>query len=577
MKLIRLATDDEGIFRSAFGNDLVVEKDSKMALLNLTFETEYEVLNISSNNNTLTFKSDEQEAGTEKQVLLNSNIYTGSTYNTFLNNLLYNLNRAIAVDDLQNCMGSQFNIRDYNGKKRIEYRYSPFFNPCNMRLGGGSSQLNVMRFNEATLDVVTGSPPTSHTTISSSTTAVADRTNNMITSARLSNGNGMVIMRIRSSVDNGSGLEDNGVGLGVSKTDLPFAFEGAKNVDIPSNARDFEIRYNRPAENYVFIDDGGLEQTSSIAPQKVNGLADIVEHDTIYFVINDGKIEGGVLQMVTGVAKRQKFFEKFLGDADELYPYIYVRGASANISVDMFNYTLDPWVNQGFSNDADDAELDNDEEGWRFTGQDFSGAEFNAYSNSLLSATTGGNLFNGTGADEFPLPFPTNWQETKVTELTMHSDIWKFLGFNSGSEGYITEKIKIGVNPGVPFPQCWSWWLPQNSFVLTNSDNYIVESMSVPLDSYDASKVFYDNNNLLVYSNPSSDRLGRRKNILMTIPVNDNNNNLVEYETNTPIFISLNNAERLNLKNLNFRILDKNFKSIQQSGSTAIMTILIDN
>ena len=61
----------------------------------------------------------------------------------------------------------------------------------------------------------------------------------------------------------------------------------------------------------------------------------------------------------------------------------------------------------------------------------------------------------------------------------------------------------------------------------------------------------------------------------MTIPVNDNSNGLVEYEASTPVFIDINNAEEINAKNLNFRVLNKNFDSITQSGDTAIMTILI--
>ena len=97
--------------------------------------------------------------------------------------------------------------------------------------------------------------------------------------------------------------------------------------------------------------------------------------------------------------------------------------------------------------------------------------------------------------------------------------------------------------------------------------------MSLALDSYDASQVSYPNTGAIL--NPAVDKKGRRKNILMTIPVNDNSNNLVEYEASTPIFIDINNAETLNQKNLNFRILNKNFDPIEQSGNTAIMTILI--
>ena len=61
----------------------------------------------------------------------------------------------------------------------------------------------------------------------------------------------------------------------------------------------------------------------------------------------------------------------------------------------------------------------------------------------------------------------------------------------------------------------------------------------------------------------------------MTIPVNDNATGLVEFETNTPIFIDINNASRLNQKSLNFKILDLNFKEIKTNDNTSVITLLI--
>ena len=62
----------------------------------------------------------------------------------------------------------------------------------------------------------------------------------------------------------------------------------------------------------------------------------------------------------------------------------------------------------------------------------------------------------------------------------------------------------------------------------------------------------------------------------MTIPVNDNVTGTVEFETNTPIFIDINNAETINVKNMNFRLLRQDFSPIRQSDEKAIMTVLIE-
>ena len=105
-----------------------------------------------------------------------------------------------------------------------------------------------------------------------------------------------------------------------------------------------------------------------------------------------------------------------------------------------------------------------------------------------------------------------------------------------------------------------------------DSDNFLIESMTLPLDSYDASRVDYSSN---VDYNKETEKRGRRKNILQTIPVNDNTTGLVEYQTNTPIFIDINNKEKMNVKNLDFRILRKDFTPIDQSSEEALMTVLI--
>ncbi len=63
----------------------------------------------------------------------------------------------------------------------------------------------------------------------------------------------------------------------------------------------------------------------------------------------------------------------------------------------------------------------------------------------------------------------------------------------------------------------------------------------------------------------------------MTIPVEDvNNDSIIQYEASTPIYIDLLNSNRLNLRNLEFRILNRNFSEIE-TNDEATLTILIDS
>ena len=167
-------------------------------------------------------------------------------------------------------------------------------------------------------------------------------------------------------------------------------------------------------------------------------------------------------------------------------------------------------------------------------------------------------------------------------QQTLDSQIWNFLGYNLQFQSnppneQQSKNIKMGPNDG---RNCWNFWPALQEPRITLSDNFIVESMTVPLDSYDSSEVFYSNVRLADGSspiiNPKAAKKGRRKNILMTLPVNDNTSGLVEYESQNLIFIDIKNAEKLNLRNMDFRILDKSFNEIKQSGESAVMTILID-
>ena len=150
------------------------------------------------------------------------------------------------------------------------------------------------------------------------------------------------------------------------------------------------------------------------------------------------------------------------------------------------------------------------------------------------------------------------------SRLTLYNQVWSTLGFstNGKGSGNVSDEQDIGeAIIGV------ARWDAERLPLVKDSDNFLVVSDSLPLNSYDASTGGYSK---------ESQKIGKRKNILMTIPVNDNNSGLVEYESSTPIFIDINNASAVNQKNLNFRLLRSDFSPIVASDNErAIMTILI--
>ena len=113
-----------------------------------------------------------------------------------------------------------------------------------------------------------------------------------------------------------------------------------------------------------------------------------------------------------------------------------------------------------------------------------------------------------------------------------------------------------------------------NSISFTFSDFYIVESQTLPLDSYNASPDDRIDQNVPLDQIAKFPLKGDRKNILATIPISESNGEVV-FETNTPIFINIKNIGTDNIRNLKFRILDKDFNEVETTATTN-MTILIE-
>ena len=270
--------------------------------------------------------------------------------------------------------------------------------------------------------------------------------------------------------------------------------------------------------------------------------------------------------------KRTVLATSTLGPGEELNPYVYINGSSVNVALNMLNYSIDPWLIDG------EKETDNNDE-WQITGSLDSGLgnDYEFLSKHAVSPmnevipSIGQLLVNGTVKKRWL----TLTNENPSVALTLPKEVWRTLGeANAAGTGNLRappKKIGTNTNYGI------NWGLQKN--VAYTSDNFIVVSDSIPLDSFDASRPVYDfvdTDNIL---SKTLENAGRRKNILMTIPENNNEDGLVEFETNTPIFIDINNTNTINPRNLNIRVLKKDFSPIETNGSgeSAVMTILIKN
>ena len=584
VKLIRLATNNDGIFKSSFGNSIDIKPNGKIALLNLTFRTDLVILNIDSSNNQITFASDIANQLSVQTVTLPTKSYTSLNIRDLITDLVFTLNETL---QLNNAIGNA-GAASYNGVSsaftgylqddlvHIVYRYAPMVNPFNKTSSQNEfpSKL-LMGYRDVIMDIVA----TNNTTViqkigSEPSTATRDNNALMNPAYVFSKGSGMYYARIADFVTNLSGLNDNGAGIGLSDKGFFLVNEGPiPGENITLDRCTFEVSFNRVTENYKYIVNGdSIERDSGILPSVVSTAtsASVALHDVMFIEKNGPYIQVGVYQDFNGQATRQVF-----GTGTDLAvkgknysPYLYLRGKAQNIKLDMVNISINPFnfntQEQSFWN-------------WDVLGATDLSALRNSWSDMLASD-------NPSPGYIMPKFQQDRWVESYPTDTNLDSNLWKTLGFDQalGQSGYVSVVQQLDSTIGTdqnPFSLILD---AENVTEIIGSDNFIVISDTLPLDSYDASKVFYtpQNTNADYFNTPfhskETERLGRRQNILMTIPENNNTDGLVEFQTNTPIFIDINNTETLNVRNLNFRILNKDFSQINTLEEQAIMTILLD-
>lgn len=143
-------------------------------------------------------------------------------------------------------------------------------------------------------------------------------------------------------------------------------------------------------------------------------------------------------------------------------------------------------------------------------------------------------------------------------------NILEFMGFDeTGGDGGIRGIPFIINTTSVPYGYNL---VPEGVFQTSISDNYVVVIDSQKVVSYDCSETNESN----------SDVVGRRANILATIPAN-NNDGLLEFSENEVQYIDMDNQGSKSITNLRLRVLDKSLQSINTTGMSVMTLLIKDN
>jgi len=293
--------------------------------------------------------------------------------------------------------------------------------------------------------------------------------------------------------------------------------------------------------------------------------------------------QGGLNPGVVPTGTKKTFFTYDIPIADrglDLYPYMYICGAEGTAAGagGLFNGSVVGWVGmtvdpfsiqelENFEDEQDDPYLD--------LLRPFDGNVWGA------ASPPGVPILGAQPALSFSTPdivalLPQldeelyyarifGFPETS-TILTIDKEILRFMGFSRpefrGAGAHSFEPTYTGFEYGFEL-------IPTADFQVQASDNYLVILDSHPVISYDCSLT---QGSLL--TDKTAAKTGRRMNIIATIPDNNNQSGVVEFDANELIFIDLDNNYKQNISNIRARILTKDLQEIQTTG-TSILTLLI--
>jgi len=613
VKLIRLSTDNENAhIKANFDTDITIDPNSKIALKNLTFESLVGIFIANANNSRVAFLGDGAIDSDFKEQFITPGRYTNLT--ELFKEVSQALNRTITLQDGKSNgrahreIYGEFRLsQNIDLKARLEFRQSVAMNiqsnaynvddylirdpfPAGNTL---SWTQPAAPLNEFELD------DDQELYLKATATEASDERYSFVPrfGLGLSKGCAVWYCRIKSSVVNGA--TPNGFSIGVSFGDPRMPEDtDIDAVGISATERNCEITFVDKNVNYFFRRShkgvASVHTDSGFLPGDVDS-ANLDQHDVLVFKIdnnpnNKKSISAHIYDFNGGPGRERLIFSQPLNDEElegTLTPYIYMRGNKNNIQLDMLRFTPDPYFLVNNQNIILDniGDLNDDVAGYVLTDPTFTFGDSSQMATPIhqnIRQKIALNYIDNQG---------NNIDENLQPQLSLGGELAEFLGFNK--KGNISEYLSsielidfeydYNQNLFDQFLNSRGLMIDAPYFTpFQQSDSFIVETLSLPLVSYNSSVTkdqFLNSalSRLRTINNDIGNRQtnGSRRNILATIP-KSSENGLVQYEPNELIYIDIDNNQKINLRNFELRILNTDFESIKIFGIID-MTLLIDN
>ena len=322
MRLIRLVTENlDGTFDNNFNANINIEPGSKIALSNISLESEQDTIIVDNTNDTI---STQYTSGDIKSFQVAHATYTRSNYLDLLKEIERSANQTPADPPVE--MGLQWKASVGNNRKiEIEHKQGALNeNTSNWKLKNVSK---------------TGTAP--DTIWSSSVgTDTALYTNRMDMPFQWCKGSGLFRCRIHTLV-NGDSSDTDGFTMGFTRQ--------PPNItdDIPLGDIVWGIRTSRVFENYKVIVDGRLKTDDDDDVNTVvieYGSANSSNNDIPQISVNEGVVQ---LKVHKQTGTNQIIYETpmpFSEQDGKLYAFIAFHGRQDNCKVKTVRVILDPYV-----------------------------------------------------------------------------------------------------------------------------------------------------------------------------------------------------------------------------------------
>tara|TARA_R110000787_G_scaffold48850_2_gene117259 strand:- start:1623 stop:3338 length:1716 start_codon:yes stop_codon:yes gene_type:complete len=563
-KLIRLTSDtQDGIFSSMFNEDILISKDSDIALQSLSVERKSDKIVISNDNNNIEYGVVLPELGIESTIIP-SGVYDKNTNNRLLQSITNGLNRdaSFTVDSEQ--MGTEWNVEVENGYTVVKGTTMPFFpiNVWNATTGEGIKNTVSNYSSPVQNNIVDGEyiDITIDGLSRQTTTTTGNANEAFVFGGYVPFVKSTGSLRLRLAKLFPDVLNDKAFTFGLMGK---AAVEKCHDGTITEADLTYAIRVKQPnATSDVFMQlkngiAGSFVDTTAV-PLNYDA-ATIADNDIVEIVINSGRIYGQHWNL--GGSNVFDYYNTT--DGEDLFWGIFIFDSNATCIVDKVAVSMGSTIvsNIGGGGGANETEI----------------SEI-IINNPQLATDPESNV---TGYVEFE----RNVRDTP--SFLVEKDVFDHLGFENtivlvseGSGETSGVPIKRGTVRNLVDPvsqlqydyrfvfQWTATSIFDNSY---SSDMYLIDSQTFQLDSYDSYGLSVNQRN--------ANTGGSRRNILATIPISEvpisgTANGLIQYEPSNLFYIAIKNRGDITTRQLRFRLLTGTYEPVLTSG-LASMTILI--